>query len=138
MEKENKFSFVFAKIKKIIPPDEINKKCAVYIIEMWEENNENNKWIKQYTLNELENFRNYIIKYVPSVNNLPFPYISWFSYLPYFGWKYDERNWDILLENKFILDNFFNTICQNKKIYILSEFNTFFYESTRFSLFNNF
>ena len=62
MEKENKFNFVFAKIKKIIPPDEINKKCAVYIIEMWEENNENNKWIKQYTLNELENFRNYIIK----------------------------------------------------------------------------
>ena len=138
MEEEINFNYINAEVSKIIPYDEINKKNAIYILEIYELKNKNNKWTKKYTLTEIENFRNYIIKYVPAVINLPFPYISLFSYLPFFGWKYDERNWDILLENKFILDNFFNTICQNKKIYILSEFNTFFYESTRFSIFNNF
>jgi hypothetical protein len=124
--KKNEFNYVTAKIISIIPPDIKLNQDAIYNLEIQFSDSQNNKWIKSCTLNDLYFFREYIITYIPSIINIPFPQKSILSYLPFIGHKYDERNWDILLENKFLLDDFFSTICKDKEMYKLSEFIKFF------------
>lgn len=113
---------VSAKIESIIPP-RTKDECALYNIKITYQ--DVNRY-KKCPLKEISEFRRYIIKYIPSVNNLPFPSPSIFSYLPFIGYKYTELNWDILIEYKFILDDFFNAICNDPELYKLSEFNKFF------------
>ena len=113
-------------VETIIPIDNKINNNAIYNIKIKSSKNFDESWTKSCTLDELINFREYLLKYANYVINYPFPGKSWLRFLPYFGHKYDERNWDILLENKFLLDDFFNTICKDKEMYKLSEFITFF------------
>ena len=123
---EKEEELYFAEVDTIIPIDEKIHNNAIYNIKIQSSFNINNTWIKSYTLNDLINFRNYLLKYSNSVINLPFPTKSILRFLPYIGYRYDERNWDILLENKFLLDDFLCTICKNKEMYKLSGFIDFF------------
>ena len=116
----------FAEVETIIPIDEKYNNIAIYNIKIKSSLNFNDSWIKPCSLDDLIKFRDYLLKYTYSVINLPFPQKSWFRFLPYIGHKYDERNWDILLENKFLLDDFFKTICKDKEMYKLSIFINFF------------
>ena len=121
--------FVSAQINNILPPNDEYKTNAIYYIKVNERNfigEINECWIKQVTLNDLNEFRNYLIKYEPNVYNLPFPSLSILRYLPCIGHNYDEKNWDILLENKFILDEFFKVICSSENLYRLYGFKKFF------------
>ena len=120
----------FAEVETITPIDEKINNIAIYNIKIKSSLNFNDSWVKPYTLDDLIKFRNYLLKYASSVINLPFPEKSLFRFLPYIGQKYDERNWDILLENKFLLDDFFNTICKDKEMYKLSGFISFFSKPT--------
>ena len=115
-----------AKVETIIPIDDKLNNSAIYNIKIRSSLNFDEFWIKSCTLDDLFNFREYLLKYTYSVINLPFPQKSWMRFLPYIGHKYDERNWDILLENKFLLDDFFCTICKDKEMYKLSGFMSFF------------
>ena len=116
----------FAVIETINPINEKYNKNAIYNIKIQSSLDCNNSWYKKCTLDELIYFRNYLMLHIKSVINLPFPSKSLFRFLPYIGNKYDERNWDILLENKFLLDNFFSTICKDPEMYKLSGFIDFF------------
>ena len=124
-EKEEE-ELYFAKVDTIIPIDEKITKNAKYNIKIKSSININDTWIKSYILDDLINFRNYLLKFDNSIINLPFPTKSILRFLPYIGYRYDERNWDILLENKFLLDDFLYTICKNKEMYKLSGFIDFF------------
>lgn len=114
--------FIIVKIESIVPP--IDNSNANYMLHI--KNSKQMSWIKQCTMEELTQFRNYITKYVPSVNNIPFPARKKMSYIPFIGKSYSEHNWDILLENKFILDNFFESICKDLNVYKLNGFAEFF------------
>ena len=124
-EKEEE-ELYFAKVDTIIPIDEKITNNAKYNIKIKSSININDTWIKSYILDDLINFRNYLLKFDNSIINLPFPTKSILRFLPYIGYRYDERNWDILLENKFLIDNFLYTICKNKEMYKLSGFIDFF------------
>ena len=124
-EKEEE-ELYFAKVDTIIPIDEKTTNNAKYNIKIKSSININDTWIKSYILDDLINFRNYLLKFDNSIINLPFPTKSILRFLPYIGYRYDERNWDILLENKFLLDDFLYTICKNKEMYKLSGFIDFF------------
>ena len=124
-EKEEE-ELYFAKVDTIIPIDEKITNNAKYNIKIKSSININDTWIKSYILDDLINFRNYLLKFDNSIINLPFPTKSILRFLPYIGYRYDERNWDILLENKFLLDDFLYTICKNKEMYKLSGFIDFF------------
>ena len=115
-----------AKVETIIPIDNKINNNAIYNLKIRSSQNFDESWTKSCTLDELINFREYLLKYASSVINLPFPEKSWLRIMPYIGHKYDERNWDILLENKFLLDDFFSTICKDKEMYKLSGFISFF------------
>ena len=123
---DDELELFYAKVDTIIPIDDNLNNNAIYNIKIRSSLNFNDSWIKSCTLDDLFNFREYLLKYTYSVINLPFPQKSWMRFLPYIGHKYDERNWDILLENKFLLDDFFSTICKDKEMYKLSEFISFF------------
>ena len=123
---DDELELFYAKVETIIPIDDKLNNDAIYNIKIRSSLNFNDFWIKSCTLDELYDLREYLLKYVSSVINLPFPQKSWMRFLPYIGYKYDERNWDILLENKFLLDDFFSTICKDKEMYKLSEFISFF------------
>jgi len=123
---EQEEELYFAEVDTIIPIDEKMNNTAMYNIRIKSSLNFNDSWIKSCTLDDLFKFRDYLLKYTHSVINLPFPTKSLFRFLPYIGYKYDERNWDILLENKFLLDDFFETICKDKEMYKLSGFISFF------------
>ena len=122
----NEIELYFAMVETIIPVDEKINKKAIYNIKITSSLNYNDHWVKSYTLDDLIKFRNYLLKYASKVINLPFPQKSIFRFLPYIGQKYDERNWDVLLENKFYLDDFFETICKDREMYKLAEFINFF------------
>ena len=113
-------------METIIPIDDKLNNSAIYNIKIRSSLNCNDSWIKSCTLDDLFNFREYLLKYSHYVINLPFPKKSWMRFLPYIGHKYDERNWDILLENKFFLDDFLSAICKEREMYKLSEFVSFF------------
>ena len=113
-------------VETIIPIDDKLNNSAIYNIKIRSSLNCNDSWIKSCTLDDLFNFREYLLKYSHYVINLPFPKKSWMRFLPYIGHKYDERNWDILLENKFFLDDFLGAICKEREMYKLSEFVSFF------------
>ena len=115
-----------AEVETIIPIDGKINNTAIYNIKIKSSLNYKDTWIKPCSLDDLIKFRDYLLKYSHSVINLPFPTKSLFRFLPYIGEKYDERNWDILLENKFLLDDFFQTICKDKEMYKLSGFVNFF------------
>ena len=115
-----------AEVETIIPIDGKINTTAIYNIKIKSSLNYKDTWIKPCSLDDLINFRDYLLKFTHSVINLPFPTKSLLRFLPYIGQKYDERNWDILLENKFLLDDFFNTICKDKEMYKLSGFISFF------------
>ena len=123
---DDEIELYHAKVETIIPIDDNLNNNAIYNIKIRSSSNFDDEWIKSCTLDDLFNFREYLLKYTYSVINLPFPQKSWLRFLPYIGHKYDERNWDILLENKFLLDDFFSTICKDKEMYKLSEFIKFF------------
>ena len=123
---DDELELFYAKVETIIPIDDKLNNNAIYNIKIRSSLNFDDSWIKSCTLDDLFNFREYLLKYTYSVINLPFPQKSWLRFLPYIGHKYDERNWDILLENKFLLDDFFSTICKDKEMYKLSEFVSFF------------
>ena len=123
---DDELELFYAKVETIIPIDDKLNNSAIYNIKIRSSLNFDDSWIKSCTLDDLFNFREYLLKYSYSVINLPFPQKSWMRFLPYIGHKYDERNWDILLENKFLLDDFFCTICKDKEMYKLSEFISFF------------
>jgi len=127
---EKEEELYFAEVETIIPIDEKINNSAIYNIKIQSSFNINDTWIKSFTLDDLINFRNYLLKFFNSVINLPFPSRSILRFLPYIGYRYDERNWDILLENKFLLDDFLYTICKNKEMYKLSGFIDFFSKST--------
>ena len=114
---------ITAKVESITPIMD-NNKTTLYNLEILKSNGEN--WTKVISFEEIKKMRNYLIKFVPRVSNLPFPQKDWRSFLPFVGHKYDDHNWDVLLENKFILDEFFRSVCQDKELYKLSEFNAFF------------
>ena len=115
-----------AEVETINPIEENINNTAIYNIKIKSSLNYNDTWIKSYTLDDFINFREYLLKYISPVINLPFPTKSLLRFLPYIGYKYDERNWDILLENKFLLDDFLKTICKDKEMYKLSGFINFF------------
>ena len=123
---DDELELFYAKVETIIPIDDKLNNNAIYNIKIRSSLNFDDSWIKSCTLDDLFNFREYLLKYTYSVINLPFPQKSWLRFLPYIGHKYDERNWDILLENKFLLDDFFSTICKDKEMYKLSGFVSFF------------
>ena len=123
---DDELELFHAKVETITPIDDKLNNNAIYNIKIRSSLNFSDSWIKSCTLEDLFNFREYLLKYTYSVINLPFPQKSWLRFLPYIGHKYDERNWDILLENKFLLDDFFSTICKDKEMYKLSEFMSFF------------
>ena len=123
---DDELELFYAKVETIIPIDDKLNNDAIYNIKIRSSLNFDEFWIKSCTLDDLFNFREYLLKYTYSVINLPFPQKSWLRFLPYIGHKYDERNWDILLENKFLLDDFFITICKDKEMYKLSGFVSFF------------
>ena len=123
---DDELELFYAKVETIIPIDDKLNNNAIYNIKIRSSLNFDDSWIKSCTLDDLFNFREYLLKYTYSVINLPFPQKSWMRFLPYIGHKYDERNWDILLENKFLLDDFFITICKDKEMYKLSGFVSFF------------
>ena len=123
---EQEEELYFAEVETIIPIDGKMNNTAMYNIKIKSSLDFNDSWVKSCTLDDLFKFRDYLIKYTHSVINLPFPTKSLFRFLPYIGYKYDERNWDILLENKFLLDDFFETICKDKEMYKLSGFISFF------------
>ena len=123
---DDELELFYAKVETIIPIDDKLNNDAIYNIKIRSSLNFDEFWIKSCTLDDLFNFREYLLKYTYSVINLPFPQKSWMRFLPYIGHKYDERNWDILLENKFLLDDFFITICKDKEMYKLSGFVSFF------------
>ena len=123
---DKELELYFAEVETIIPIDEKINNNAVYNIRIKSSINPHDSWVRSYTLDEITNFRYYLLKYTYNVINLPFPTKSLLRFLPYLGNKYDERNWDILLENKFLLDDFFKTICIDKEMYKLSGFINFF------------
>ena len=123
---DDELELFYAKVETIIPIDDKLNNDAIYNIKIRSSLNFDEFWIKSCTLDDLFHFREYLLKYTYSVINLPFPQKSWMRFLPYIGHKYDERNWDILLENKFLLDDFFITICKDKEMYKLSGFVSFF------------
>ena len=135
-KEEQEEELYFAEVETIIPIDERTNNTAMYNIKIKSSLNFNDSWVKSCTLDDLFKFRDYLIKYTHSVINLPFPTKSLFRFLPYIGYKYDERNWDILLENKFLLDDFFETICKDKEMYKLSGFISFFSKPSTKSLSN--
>jgi hypothetical protein len=87
------------------------------------------EWFKTVTFDKIEAFRNYLIKFVNEIKDIPFPSKSLLSYLPIIGKSYSDDNNDILVEKKYILDNFLIEICNNQKVYKLEEFNNFFTEN---------
>jgi hypothetical protein len=62
------------------------------------------------------------------VKNIAFPNSSVLSYFPFIGKKYSDENNDILIEKKFVLDNFFREICEFNQFYKIDEFDKFFAE----------
>jgi hypothetical protein len=62
------------------------------------------------------------------VKNIAFPNLSVLSYIPFIGRKYSDENNNILIEKKFVLDNFFQEICEFNQIYKIDEFDKFFAE----------
>ena len=116
----------FAEVETINPINEEYNKHAIYNIKIQSSLNCNHFWIKKCTLDELIIFRNNLMSQIKSVINIPFPSKSLLRFLPYIGQRYDERNLDVLLQNKFVLDNFFLTICKDPNMYKLASFNDFF------------
>ena len=123
---ESETEFYSAEVETIIPIDEKINNTAIYNIKINSSLNANDIWKKSCSLDNLIKFHDYLLKYTHSVINIPFPTKSLLRFIPFVGHKYDERNWDILLENKFLLDNFFSTICRDKEMYKLSGFISFF------------
>ena len=123
---ESEAEFYSAEVETIVPIDEKINNTAIYNIKINSSLNAKDFWKKSCSLDNLIKFRDYLLKYTHSVINIPFPTKSLFRFIPCIEHKYDERNWDILLENKFLLDNFFSTICRDKEMYKLSGFISFF------------
>lgn len=108
--------------------DPNNKTKSIYFYRLYIRRNDELEWYKEVTFEEIEKFRNYVCKYVEAARDLPFPSTSIFAYLPLVGSYYSDENNDVLVEKKFILDNFFEQICLNMQTYKLEEFNNFFTE----------
>ena len=67
-----------------------------------------------------------MLKELPELKNIPFPYDSVLSKIPFIGRFYSDENDDILIEKKFIIDNFFENLLEREEAYKTEEFNTFF------------
>jgi hypothetical protein len=115
-------------IHTIIQREDKIKNKSNFFYKIYLKRNDNLDWFIEATFEKIEEFRNYMIKYIPEVRDLPFPIKSIFSYFPLIGSLYSDSNNDVLIEKKFILDNFFKGICLNMKCYKLEEFNKFFSE----------
>lgn len=106
--------------------DPSNKSKTLYIYKLFIKRNDDMEWFKDTTFEEIKKFRNYLLKFISEVKDIPFPIKSIYSYFPVIGSLYSDDNNDVLMEKKFILDNFFEQICLNTQSYKLEEFNNFF------------
>lgn len=109
--------------------DPKNKNISIYTYKLYIKRNDELEWFKYTSFEEIEKFRNYIIKYVKEIKDIPFPTKSVLSYIPFIGKIYGDDNNDVLIEKKYILDNFFEEVCNNIQVYKLDEFDKFFTES---------
>jgi len=105
------------------------KKNAIYYYRLYIKRNDNLEWFKEVTFEEIEKFRNSVVKFVREIENIPFPMKSIFSYVPFIGSYYSDENNDVLIEKKIVLDNFFEQVCLNFDVYKLEVFNSFFKEN---------
>jgi len=121
--------YISAIVHNIIQKDdrEIPGK-TLYYYKLHIRRNDECEWYKEVLFEEIEKFRNSLIKYFPNVKNIPFPQKSIFSYLPYIGKIYSDENNDVLIEKKYVLDNFFQVICEFSQSYKVHEFDKFFSE----------
>lgn len=109
--------------------DPLNKGKTIYSYRLYIRRNDDCDWYKECSFEDIEKFRNNLIKYFPNVKNIPFPSKSIFSYVPFLNKIYGDENNDILIEKKYVLDNFFNEICEYNQSYKVEEFNKFFSEN---------
>ena len=107
--------------------DERNKN--VYYYKLYIKRNDDLEWFKTVTFEKIELFRNYLLQYVKQMKDIPFPNRNILSYVPFIGKYYSDENNDVLIEKKYILDNFFLELCNIQQAYKLEEFNNFFTEN---------
>lgn len=121
--------YISATVDSIIQKDDpvVNGK-SLYVYRLYIRRNDDCDWYKECSFEEIEKFRNVLIKYFPNVKNIPFPSRSILSYIPFLSKVYGDENNDVLIEKKYILDNFFNEICEFSQSYKIEEFNKFFSE----------
>ena len=122
--------FITCTVHSIIQKDDpLKKGKTIYAYKLYIRRNDECEWYKECLFEEIEKFRNCLIKYIPNVKNIPFPSKNFFSYFPFLGKIYGDENNDVLIEKKFVLDNFFNEICEFNQCYKIDEFNKFFLEN---------
>lgn len=83
-------------------------------------------WFKEVSFIDIVQFRNKIIELIPEMKNYPFPSESFLAKIPFIGRFYSDSNDDVLIEKKFILDNFFENLLEKEEVYRLDIFNDFF------------
>jgi hypothetical protein len=114
-------------VKTIIPKtDSIGKK--IYFYKLLVKRNDELEWFVTTTFDKIEQFRYYAVKYVKDVVNLPFPRKHLLEYIPFICKLYSDENYDVLIEKKYILDNFFQEMLKIQQVYKLDEFKKFYTE----------
>lgn len=108
--------------------DPLNLGKNLYYYKLYIKRNDESEWFKEVLFEDIENFRNNLIKYFPNVKNIPFPNNSVLSYIPFIGKRFSDENNDVLIEKKYVLDNFFHEICEYNQSYKIDEFDKFFSE----------
>jgi len=122
--------FITAVVDSIIQKDDpINQGKSIYSYKIYIRRNDDCEWFKECCFEDIEKFRNNLIKYFPNVKNIPFPSKNILSYIPFLGKIYGDENNDVLIEKKYVIDNFFNEICAFNQSYKIEEFNRFFTEN---------
>jgi hypothetical protein len=114
-------------IDKIIQKTDIIGK-HIYYYKLFIKRNDELSYYKTTTFDKIKAFRNYIIKYVKEIVDIPFPQPSILAYIPIIGRAYSDDNNDVLIEKKYVLDNFFKEMLKNQQVYKLEEFKLFFTE----------
>jgi hypothetical protein len=101
----------------------------IFLYKLFVKRNDEMEWYVTATFDKIEQFRNYAVRYVREVVNLPFPERNFLSYIPVLGKYYSDENNDVLIEKKYILDNFFIEMLKIQQVYKLDEFKKFFTEN---------
>jgi hypothetical protein len=114
-------------VKTIIPKTDILGK-KIYFYKLLVRRNDDVEWFVTTTFDKIETFRYYAVKFVKEIVNIPFPRKHLLEYIPFIGKLYSDENYDILIEKKYILDNFFQELLKNQQVYKLDYFKRFFTE----------